>query len=514
MLRLLLSALLALLASSAFTVDLRAQVVIFDAALDGAQEVPPVATAARGWGVVRFDPATNGVRIFVFHEALSGPPTAAHLHLGAFGVNGGVALPLAPASANTLTGVGVLAPAAAAALVAGGTYLNVHTAANPGGEIRGQVVVSASTRFTGVLSGAQEVPPNGSAATGTAVAFLHEPENRLVYMVSSNGLVNVTAAHVHQAPAGANGGVVFPLNGGAGQYCGVSDRLSFAQVAALMADGCYVNIHTAALPGGEIRAQLLKDAGDHFVAALDSAQQVPPNASPGLGSAQLTRDASGVLTITGAFAGLTGPPTAAHVHVAPAGANGGIVFPLTIVGSTFSATFTPTAAQLATLRGGGWYVNVHTAANPGGEIRGQLGPASVPTPSGRGCLGTPGVRPAIGAKGVPVVGTAMAIDLYGALPGSVALLAFGPNRDNIGPFPLPLELTTVGINAPTCFLLVDPQLTASAGIDPRGCATLPLPIPFTPSLRGARYYGQWFVFDPFANPGSFVASSALTLTVQ
>lgn len=486
----------------------------FSAALDGAQEVPVVATAGRGWGVVRFDPATNGVRIFVFHEALSGPPVAAHLHVGAFGVNGGVALPLAPASANTYTGSGVLAPAAAAALVAGGTYLNVHTAANPGGEIRGQVVASASTRFTGVLSGAQEVPPNGSAATGTAVAFLHEPENRLVYMVSSSGLGNVVAAHVHQAPAGVNGGVVFPLNGGAGQYCGVSDRLTFAQVAALNADGCYVNIHTGAFPGGEIRAQLLKDAGDHFVARADGGQSVPMNPVVGLGSALLIRAPNGTLTINGAFAGLTGPPTVAHVHAAPVGANGGVVFPLNIVGSTFNATFTPTAAQLATLRAGGWYVNIHTAAFPAGEIRGQLLPATLPTSFGRGCLGSPGVRPAIGARGVPVVGTSMSIDLYGGLPGSVALLAFGPNRDNIGPFPLPLELPTVGINSPTCFILVDPQLTASTGIDPMGCATQPLPIPFTPSLRGALFHGQWFVFDPFANPGAFVASSALTLTVQ
>src|SRR5262245_63653653 len=60
----------------------------FSAALEGAQEVPPVATAGRGWGIVRLDPATNNVTVFLFHEALPGAPTAAHLHLGAVGVNG------------------------------------------------------------------------------------------------------------------------------------------------------------------------------------------------------------------------------------------------------------------------------------------------------------------------------------------------------------------------------------------------------------------------------------------
>ncbi|MEO6596883.1 MAG: CHRD domain-containing protein, partial [Planctomycetota bacterium] len=156
----------------------------YSAALEGAQEVPPVATAGRGWGIVRHDTVTNDVRIFVFHESLSGAPVAAHLHLAALGVNGAVIVPLAAASANTYTGVAILSPAQAVALGTSGTYLNVHTPANPGGEIRGQVVPSVSTRYTGVLSGAQEVPPVATAATGTAIAYLHEPENRVVYMVN------------------------------------------------------------------------------------------------------------------------------------------------------------------------------------------------------------------------------------------------------------------------------------------------------------------------------------------
>jgi CHRD domain len=499
---------LGLLTSAAFAQS------YYAASLSGAQEVPPVATPGRGWAVVRHDTATNDVRLFVYHENLSGPPAAAHLHIGAVGVNGGVALPLVAASPTTFTGVGTLTAAQAASLMANNTYINVHTAANPGGEIRGQVVPSVSTRYTGVLSGAQEVPPNGSAATGTAVAFLHEPENRVVYMVNTAGLANVTAAHFHQAAAGVNGPVQVALNGGAGNYCGVTNPLTAAQVAAWQANGVYVNVHTGAFPGGELRAQMIRDQGDHFVAAATGLQEVPPNGTPGLGSMRLVRSASGVLTLQGQFGGLTGPAVAAHVHFAPPGANGPVVFPLAIAGTTLSATYSPTTVDLVNLRAGNWYVNVHTAAFPGGEIRGQLNLAKLPTTFGSGCQGSNGVRPQIGATGFPSIGSSMSIDLYGALPGGISVFVFGASRDGFAGLPLPIELTAVGLAAPNCFLLVEPATLLVAFNDPFGCSGQPLNVPFSPSLRGSSFYSQWFSLDAAANPAGFVPSSAITLLIQ
>jgi hypothetical protein len=71
---------------------------------------------------------------------------------------------------------------------------------------------------------------------------------------------------------------------------------------------------------------------------------------------------------------MTGPVTAGHFHgPAPAGSNAGVVVPFAgplaspIIGS---ATLTP--AQVDQLKSGLWYINLHTAANPGGEIRGQV----------------------------------------------------------------------------------------------------------------------------------------------
>ncbi len=487
----------------------------YSVALDGAQEVPPTPTAGRGWGVVRYDPATTNIRIFVYYEGLTGPPVAAHLHQGPVGVNGPIVVFLNPTAPNVFTASQAIPQAVATALAANGTYINVHTAAFGGGEIRGLVTPATSTRFTGQLTGAQENPPTPSTATGTCIAFLHEPEGRVVYDINSTGLVNVIAAHQHQGAVGVNGPIIFGLNGANGNYCGVSDRLTAAQVTAMKANGMYMNIHTNLFPNGEIRAQLIRDAGDHWVAELDGAQETPPVATAGFGGAQLILAPNGTLSVTGASAGLAGPPLAAHVHLGPPGVAGGIVFFLTAAGGTITGTFTPTAADLTNLRAGNWYVNVHTAAFPGGEIRGQLGAAKLPTSYGEGCLGSNGVRPQSGATGFGSVGSPMSFDLYGALPGGIELFLFGGSRDLAGGvIPLPVELTALGLGAPRCYLLVDPGTILLVLADGFGCAQLPIGVPLTAALRGVRFYSQWVSLDPAANPVGFVTSSGLSTLIQ
>lgn len=487
----------------------------YSAALNGAQEVPPTPGAGRGWGIVRYDPATTNVNIFVYYESLTGPPFAAHLHQGPVGVNGPIVVTLAPTAPNVFTGTAPISTAVATALATNGTYINVHTVAFGGGEIRGLVTPSTSTRFTGVLTGGQEVPPNPSTATGTVVAFLHEPEGRVVYDVDSTGLVNVIAAHQHQGAPGVAGPIVFGLNGGPNNYCGVSDRLTAAQVTSMKANGMYMNLHTNAFPAGEIRAQMIRDLGDHWLAELDGTHEVPPVPTPGLGAAQLILSANGVLTLTGRYAGLTSASIAAHVHVGAPGVNGPIVFPIGFAGGVLSATHTPTAADLVNLRAGNWYVNVHSVNFGGGEIRGQLAPAKLPAPFGEGCVGSNGVRPQSGATGFGSVGSPMRFDLYGALPNGVELFLFGSSRDLAGgAIPLPVELAALGLGAPRCYLLVDPASILVVLADSFGCASQPLSVPFVPALRGSLFYSQWISLDPAANPGAFVTSSALTLAIQ
>lgn len=106
--------------------------------LVGANEVPPVSTRATGRASVTVD-ANCGVVATVTTEEIN--PTAAHIHEGAAGANGGVAVPLNKTGANTFASAAgaKFTPAQCDAYKKGNTYINVHSAANPGGEIRGQI---------------------------------------------------------------------------------------------------------------------------------------------------------------------------------------------------------------------------------------------------------------------------------------------------------------------------------------------------------------------------------------
>jgi hypothetical protein len=109
-------------------------------------------------------------------------------------------------------------------------------------------------------------------------------------------------------------------------------------------------------------------------AELKSSSEVPPVQSAGTGRMTGTYDtASKKLTWQGNYSGLSGNATAAHFHgPAEPGKNAGVVVPLKETGASFSGNADLTDAQAADLLAGRWYLNVHTQANPGGEIRGQV----------------------------------------------------------------------------------------------------------------------------------------------
>jgi hypothetical protein len=112
-----------------------------------------------------------------------------------------------------------------------------------------------------------------------------------------------------------------------------------------------------------------------FTTTMTAATEVPPKTSPGDGDVLATLDTkTKVLTYTVTFANLTGPATMAHFHgPAAPGANAGVAVPLgTTPTSPIHGTAKLTDAQIKDLMAGKWYANVHTAANPGGEIRGQM----------------------------------------------------------------------------------------------------------------------------------------------
>ncbi len=154
-----------------------------------------------------------------------------------------------------------------------------------------------------------------------------------------------------------------------------------------------------------------------FVTTLTGAQEVPPNASPGIGSALVTVDTvTSMLTINVSFSGLLSPTVASHIHCCvPPGVNAGVAtavptfpgFPLGVMTGTYLQTFdltlastynpafitanggTVAGAQAAFITGlvnGQTYLNIHTSMFPGGEIRGQL--QAVPEPATLLLMGT------------------------------------------------------------------------------------------------------------------------------
>jgi hypothetical protein len=115
-------------------------------------------------------------------------------------------------------------------------------------------------------------------------------------------------------------------------------------------------------------------ATETFKGTLSNGAEVPPTTGSGAGTATVTLDtATKTITYTVTYSGLSGPAAAAHIHCgAAAGANAGVAVPFSAPTSPISGTATLTDAQMADLEAGKCYVNIHTAANKGGEIRAQL----------------------------------------------------------------------------------------------------------------------------------------------
>ena len=236
----------------------------FTANLTGDQENPAVSTSATGTG--SFKLTATGLEFDITVEGLTF--TAAHFHNGAIGVNGSVVRTITgDFTGNTASGIWTstdgqpLTPALIADLLAGNLYINVHTAANPGGELRGQVNLSAGTGFNSSLDGDQEVPPVTTDAKGTSSLTITDAG--LEFSITVEGLT-FTAAHFHNGAFGVNGPVVRTItldfaggNTASGLWTSTDgEPLTPALIAELLAGNIYYNFHNAANPGGEIRGQV------------------------------------------------------------------------------------------------------------------------------------------------------------------------------------------------------------------------------------------------------------------
>jgi hypothetical protein len=249
---------LAALAALSLPTTATAQLVAFDCFPIGAgQEVPPNGSTGNGFGNAWLHVPTNTLSWNLDYEDLSGAATGAHFHAAPAGSNGGVQISIGTANPNA--GSAVLSAAQTADVLSGNWYVNVHTSANPGGEIRGQLVAGTCVeRMEGFgMDQAQEVPPTGSPGTGTGSVWLNHSNNQLRWSIEYAGLIGaIFSAHLHgPAAPGANGGIQVVMNGTNPESGGAV--LTNGQVADLLAGLYYSNVHTAGFGGGEIRGQVV-----------------------------------------------------------------------------------------------------------------------------------------------------------------------------------------------------------------------------------------------------------------
>ena len=375
--------------------------LLLTARLSGAQEVPAVATSAQGVAAITVNTTRDTIFIQAAFSGLSGPITGVHFHDAPAGMNASVSVNLiSMLRGNRVSGFlagAQVTPLRIARLLRGLVYLNVHTAANGGGEIRGQVTVESDDALSGVLSGAQEVPAVATNASGLGVFTLSQDQERLKFRVVVAGLSSaITGAHFHIAGPGANAPVALSLTSflvgnvleGEISSQGTNPMLTPALLAALVQGGVYINVHTANNPGGEIRAQVLPERRVlPLDARFDGAQMVP--AVTTTASAVAVGRLVGTLDtvrVQVAYTGLSGPPVDLRFYAANAGVANtaatlvGVVPVIAGAGGntvgnviTFEITapiLTPALANLLLTTG----INtvLTTAANPNGEVRGQV----------------------------------------------------------------------------------------------------------------------------------------------
>lgn len=251
----------------------------FAATLSGSQEVPTTTSTATGSGTAIVNSATREMSAVVTTFGITG--TAAHIHQAQPGANGLIIFPLTETSpgSGVWTTRAILTQEQFNLMKAGGFYFNVHSTTFPNGEIRGQITAqtsatgtASSAAFLGVLSGSQEVPPTASTAQGAGTLLTTSATREVIAAVVTNGIIG-TGAHIHQAAPGVNGPIIVPLNEtapGSGIWVARA-TLTAEQFNALQFGDLYFNVHSAALPNGEIRGQIRAHRG-----AADTATGVPP----------------------------------------------------------------------------------------------------------------------------------------------------------------------------------------------------------------------------------------------
>ncbi|MFT7299025.1 MAG: hypothetical protein ACI9WO_001847 [Sphingobacteriales bacterium] len=330
---------------------------------------------------------TNGLTVAI---------TGAHLPRAPSGTAGGVVTNLSTLISGTKITGSMAVPAelkdSLEILVkTGQIYLNLHTAANAGGEVRGQALASQDLYFDGGITTGQVAAPimTASSGFGAGHGYINRSfdEYRYLFIIEADSLTGtITEAGLYVGALGAAGVLVKTLTvtggnriGGKWSKSDATQPLTDDNINSFLYGDVYIKISTAANPSGEIRGQLTRAAREGYLFELNTDQEVPaptvtkvPNGG-GMVSINAARTSAHYMV---AWDSLSGPVASAHFHKAVPGVAGGVIF---VVPTNNNAAFGYwnaangfTKENELMFRRDSVYLNIHTDANAGGEVRGNI----------------------------------------------------------------------------------------------------------------------------------------------
>jgi Cu/Zn superoxide dismutase len=238
-----------------------------------------------------------------------------------------------------------------------------------------------------MVAGDETPTPKGEVASarGSFTGTLTKSESGTVlnWQLSFGSLTgDAIAAHIHIADRGTAGPVVVPLCSPCTSGATGTANVNATVLEAIQNDRAYVNVHTKTNPAGEVRGQV--SPAVTVKTSMRASQERPkPKGSVrrarGAFTVTITKQgSSAVLVWQLTFSRLTGKAFAAHIHSGARGKPGPVIVPLCAPCRTGArGRATVNASVLKALQSGRTYVNVHTAKNPAGEIRGQVGAAAL-----------------------------------------------------------------------------------------------------------------------------------------
>ncbi len=354
----------------------------FMATISGANEVPVVNTDGKGLASVIYTSNTNVLEINVLATDLTGPITGIHFHKGATGTNGAVVENLTTKLVGNTIMVKLQAGSYISDLRNGDLYINIHTAANPSGEIRGQLTAVKGLYFDSWMDGKQEAPAATNKTIGLSIGAISSSLDKMRIMtVVDNASGPITGAHIHKSPLGVSGGVVTNLSAGINGNSILNENIvvNADLLNDYLAGNLYINLHSTYFPNGEVRGQIYRVARDGYAYDLCQKQEVPSvtNAgnTSGSGMFAFNRDYEEIhmMAVVNAFSSAF---QGAHIHNGAFGSNGAVVYNITDkfvgTGTFFYATSGFPMNLPSLIQSGNAYVNIHTANNPSGEVRGQI----------------------------------------------------------------------------------------------------------------------------------------------